>query len=535
MSDLLSGFQGGQPSEEQRQKIREAMLSSTFAFGKFVCGFHDLDPDVHAKMSLWIQRPTRFKLGQAPRGFLKTSTWTIANGLRRATKDPNSRTLISNEIQDNAEKWIGLMQDIVMSPIYRWLFPEVVPDPTRVKWNAHQLELKRTAKWPEATIEGCGVGGASTSNHYSTLINDDLVGKAARESPAVMEKAIDHRKLCWSLMVDASQSEIHDFGTRWAPQDVIDWILKNVSDVDQYFVPIRTNGTPTWPTRYPEEIIKQIRLEQGGEMFALQYENRVVGEGASKFDSALLRKWHLEFDHEEKMVFVLETPQGEKRVKREDCWGFQIIDAGLNPESPDARTANVTAFLTPPTPTVPFDLIIVEAKATKSTPYEVIEESHKSYAKWDPLYASIETFGGHQAFFHWLCVTYQDMRIRELKKDFSRNAKQKRINGFWGSYPSQGRVYILRSHTDLVDELDAYPHGTVDLLDAAGYLPTVWAPPNPQKPGIYRRPGVSDFDLSDYDAQEMIDKVMEGRSDFTGYSWLVPLLALLFTVSTSLV
>jgi hypothetical protein len=215
--DLLSSLATGKPSEEHRVAFREKMLRSTYAFGKFVCGFHDLDADVHGSMARWIQRESRFKQGKAPRGFFKTSLWTISDTLRESTGDPNLRSLLSNEIQDNAEKWIGLMQDIVMSPIYRWLFPEVVPDPLRVKWNAHQLELKRTAKWPEATIEACGVGGASTSNHYDRCRNDDLVGKAARESPAVMLKAIEHRKLCWSLLVNASKSRIIDVGTRWSP------------------------------------------------------------------------------------------------------------------------------------------------------------------------------------------------------------------------------------------------------------------------------------------------------------------------------
>jgi hypothetical protein len=506
---------------DELKKVADVCLKNTYAFGKFVCLFLDLDPDVHGPMASWVQRPTRFKLGQAPRGFLKTSLWTIADKLRRVTADPNLRVLLCNETQENSSKWIGLMQEIVMGEYYRALYPDRVPNPLKVPWNSTALQLRRDAKWPEATIEGIGVGGASTSRHYNIIVNDDLVGKEARESPSVMAKAIDQRKLCWSLMIDASKSEVHDFGTRWAPQDVIDWIIKNVSDIDHHFVDIyKDEMIPRWPTRYPENIIQQLRKEQGSEMFQLQYRNNVVGEGASKFDSKLLRNWTMEtqtLDGEEKEFFVLEAPTGEKRVAREDCLAYQIIDAGLNPESPDARTANLTAFLTPPTLTEPFDIIIAEAKATKSTPYQVIEEADKSYRRWDPLFASIETFGGHQAFFGWLSVTYQSMRIRELKKDFSRNAKNKRINGFWGSYPSQGRVYIHRSQTDLVDELDAYPNGrTVDLLDAAGYLPTVWAPPNPKKP-VIRHPGVTQFDLADWDPEEMAQRINEGRGEICGY------------------
>ena len=130
-------FISSSPSEEKRVEIREMVLRSTYAFGKFVCGFGDLDPDIHGGMCRWIEGGGRFKLGIAPRGFFKTSTWTLADGLRYATANPNSRTLLSNEIQDNAEKWIGLMQDVVMGPIYRWL------DRKSTRLNSSHLKLSR--------------------------------------------------------------------------------------------------------------------------------------------------------------------------------------------------------------------------------------------------------------------------------------------------------------------------------------------------------------------------------------------------------
>lgn len=506
---------------EDLEQLRKVCLESTYAFGKVVCGFADLDPDVHARMAEWEERDSRFKLGMAPRGFLKTSTWTIAGNLRRVTKDPNLRVLLVNETQLNTSKWIGLMQDIVQSPLYRALYPDRVPDPLKVRWNSTQLELQRKAKWPEPTIEGIGVGGASTSNHYNRIINDDLVGKEARESPSVMEKAWDQRKLSWSLLVDASKSEICDYCTRWHPDDVAARSLKTVQGLDVFTMPLRKeDGSPMWPKRYPDEVIQQIRAEQGVEMFALQYENRVVGGGASKFDPGLLRYWTTGVNDEGENVFKLEQPGGrEKEVKIENCLTFQIIDAGLSPESKDARTANVVAALTPPAPGEPFDIIILEAKATKSTPYQVIQESKATYDRWNPMLAAIETFGGHEAFFYWINATFPDMRIRKLDKDFSRNAKHKRIIGFWGSYPSQGRVYIHRSaHVDLVEELISYPNGkTVDLLDAAGYLPTVWCPPNPIKPVRTRPAGVTDFDIADYSEEEIRQMVNDGYSEVTGY------------------
>lgn len=520
--DLLTSLATGKVSEEHRVQIRDVMLMSTYAFGKFVFGFNDLDPDVHADMARWIERPSRFKLGKAARGFFKTSTWNLSNTLRKATADPNRRFLLSNEIQDNGEKWIGLMQDVVMSPIYRWLFPEVVPDPLRVKWNAHQLELKRTAKWPEATIEACGVGGASTSNHYDFLLNDDLVGKAARESPLVMQKAIDHRKLCWSLMVNANESHIIDIGTRWSPNDVIDYVEKTVADLDSYEVKIyKADGTPTWPKRYPASIIEQIRLEQGPVMFNLQYLNKVVGEGVTELDPSLLRYYTLAQDGEGKKWLFLERVGGTKKIPLEACNLFQVIDAGLTRASSDARTANVVAALTPPTPTEPFEIVFLEAKATHSDPNQVLEESYASYMTWKPTLAAIEVFGGHMAFYYWALATYPTMRLGKLPTDTSGNAKANRIRGFWGAYLRQARIYVLRSQTDLIDELTCWPNGkTVDLIDAGAYMPKVWVPPDAvDEHGNTTRKREREFKIGypklDEDAEAAAAEM--SRSETTGY------------------
>ena len=60
--------------------------------------------------------------------------------------------------------------------------------------------------------------------------------------------------------------------------------------------------------------------------------------------------------------------------------------------APDYPRIDVENLLYPPEA---FDIIILEAKATKSNPEGVLKESHATYLRWDPLVAAIETFGGH--------------------------------------------------------------------------------------------------------------------------------------------
>src|SRR5262245_54438766 len=123
--------------EDDRLQLRASALRSTYVFAAAVCGFADLKPSFHAAMAQWIQRERRpnpdkpgewlhcrHKLGMTPRDHLKSSLWTVADKLRRATVDPNLRILIANETDDNITKWLNTMQAVVLGPTYRWLFPE---------------------------------------------------------------------------------------------------------------------------------------------------------------------------------------------------------------------------------------------------------------------------------------------------------------------------------------------------------------------------------------------------------------------------
>ena len=132
------------PSEILRETLRVRALQSTYLFGKAVLGFRDLTPDLHGEMARWIQRPSPNrvggmgdrKLGLVPRDHLKTSIWTIADKLRRVTADPNLRVLILNEVEQNPINWVLKMERVVMeNPLYRWLYPQVIPDPAQVRWS----------------------------------------------------------------------------------------------------------------------------------------------------------------------------------------------------------------------------------------------------------------------------------------------------------------------------------------------------------------------------------------------------------------
>lgn len=506
------------PPESLREEMRKHALRSTYYFATAVCGFGDLAA-IHDFMARWYDadRGNR-RLGIAPRSSLKTSVWTIAGCLRRATVNPNLRILLSTEKVGNAEKWILLMQRIITSPVYRWLWPELVPKMGDVRWNQSQLELVRTALWPEPTIEAAGVGTASTSNHYEYVHEDDLLGETTYQSPIEVQKAIDDHKLKESLLV-RPEDPICTVGTRWRVDDVIGWMIENEgAKLDTLRLSIyKPNGETIWPEKFSLEYVASLRQKYGPALFALLYENEPLASGAVEFQAEWLRWWKWDHSIPEEPAILLEVPGGKdrppttKRVVIADCTTWQVTDCGLVDEDKRgaARTANVIVLLTPPEISEndqsgdagAFDIVLVVADAKRTAPKDTLDRAHDFYLEWDPSVAFLEVFGAHEVFFRWAVERFPNMRLRRLPTD-TRKSKQSRIREF-SPFATQGRFYIHREHTEFLSEWVAFPTGkTVDLLDALAWLPRVWVPPEAKNKRGFRLSDWLPGDETDADAAE---------------------------------
>jgi len=138
--------------------------------GKAIVGFEDLVPGIHGDMCRWIERPTRRKLGLVPRDHLKTSIWTIADTIRRIAVDPNVRMLIGNETATNAAHFLRRIQAVFeRASLFRWLFPEIIPEQGKTKWSETEMLVNRSHDYPESTVEAMGVGELSFLVTTATL------------------------------------------------------------------------------------------------------------------------------------------------------------------------------------------------------------------------------------------------------------------------------------------------------------------------------------------------------------------------------
>lgn len=136
-----------------------------------------------------------------------TSVCTRAAPVWHLARDPlhNLTFGIFNEKAENVQAWIfSITQTLERSRLFQLLWPEMLPrgvslaDQERgvtrrrdIKWGAGGVLFERDGVFPELSIEGHGIGGAVTGKHYTHKILDDIIGKEAAYSPAVMQHAVN--------------------------------------------------------------------------------------------------------------------------------------------------------------------------------------------------------------------------------------------------------------------------------------------------------------------------------------------------------
>ncbi len=466
-------------SEEVRLNLRMQAQRSTFLMAKAFVGFHDLTPTLHGIMCGWIEGPSTRKLGLVPRDHLKTSVWTIADTVRLIAANPNIRLLIANETATNASHFLRRIQAVFeRATLFRWLFPELIPDIGKTKWSESEMLVPRTKDYPEATVEVMGVGGAVVSRHYNMIKLDDLVGKEASESVDVMKKTIDWYLYCESLL-EKPIDPIQTYGTRWTHRDLYAWIMEHERDIDIFHrKAVAKDGTTLWSERFPLNELLRIKHKIGNFKFSCQYQNEPFDPESLTFDPGWLRYFELEgWEQDGEGTVSLRMVGQPKATKVVPCI---FVDPAISEKNYAARSAVVCAGLDEVE-----RVMVLEAWADRCQPLRMIDKIFEMAARWDPIAIVVEGVAYQRAlkgFIEAECMRRgRWLNVREVRPG-SKEGKETRIRGLQ-PYAERGRLWIRRSTCQvLIEEFEAFPLGdTVDVLDALSYGPQVWVSPDTDK------------------------------------------------------
>ena len=564
---------GGSPrdfTDPQVSALRELYAdrdTGLWFFSQHIFGFKDLKFEIHAPICQFIghwgetyltdgtvtdrpfdvQDPRCVKsyrrlMVRVSREFFKTSLLTRANSLwTLMTKDIDATIGIFNEKEANPVSWIDAIRNVVESSILlQVLYRDFMPQGVGFWDREKGISKLRTQKWggtgmlfnrnshgvSELSIEPQGIGGAQAGKHYTHKILDDIIGLAAKESPAVMENAIewvDHSRPLERPAEGGCELVCH---TRWSYADVYThmeekWpgeyliLQRSLLENPETGVADDVNGVSIFPEKistrkayamkkadpftfsaqyqnipkagkdqsFAEEWLGRCHVIQLGDRLGLQYD---ITGGYEKFNPEVVDKECLE-----------RGEKGPQTVPLELCDVGIILDPAPSAESDirsnsKARNGLVAVAMDPWG-----RCTCLHGWFSKETSTSILKELAKESEMWQCYKVGIEevTFSSLYAPL-WSRIIELDPQYKDFKPEFRKmltksRDKHKRIrdnllwpmeNGLWyfnAGVPmnmqpdnQQGRFPPGGPCSYLIAEILAFPYGgTVDIVDALSYTP----------------------------------------------------------------
>ena len=211
-----------------------------------------------------------------PRGGRKTTILTIRYPQWKTLSDLDLRTLIILNTANNASaKLSRIKQEFESEAKIYSMWPEAIPIFGDVTWTNHKLIVNRRMISEDATFDCGGINSAVTSRHCDLVVFDDPTspekGKQTAElllpSLDQIELSIGRFKLTKFLQDNPKKAETLLATTRWADNDIIDWVRNNYSNFAYYEMKIIVDGKPLMQ-RFPMEVIDQMRIDLGPYFFS---------------------------------------------------------------------------------------------------------------------------------------------------------------------------------------------------------------------------------------------------------------------------
>jgi len=465
--------------DNQKSSLAELGKKSLYFLGRGILGKDYMTPQVHKPVCAFLQdEAIKRKILVLPRSFLKSTLGVIVLSLWLGIQNPDIRILIVCNIIENAMNHLRQIKAIIeTNDMFRALYPDVIPDPRKVRWSDQHVDLKRPTQWGESTFNAAGLGGNIVSTHYDYIIMDDiLTGKkdsVTKEelmpSQLEIERAIGWYKLSISLLDTPSRGRMLYLGTPWALHDVVDYIINEDQTFKLYTQSVYKGGgykvhskeqVPIYPERFDAEALALTKKQQGSYIYASQY--------------------LLEPLPAEKMVFKSEDIQYFAHLPNVPYWVFTYVDPAISSKKTACNTAIITIARTCDNRIYVIDCI----RERGLRPSKLLDMIFAVHKKYKPMHVGIESV----AYQESIGMNLQDKMLADnyffsIKGDTPSgvDTKDVRIRGMQPRFQAKG-VWIKKWMDGLESELleyqgvDKSPY--VDAIDAlAGAIKISMEPP----------------------------------------------------------
>lgn len=370
-------------------------------------------------------------------------------------KEQQYKIILSTYGAELAEKMGLSTRDVIASDGYQAIFPNV----------QLRADVKAKAKWmtnKQGSYTGVGVGTAVTGIGADILIIDDLhKNREEAESQTVRETA-------WEYYRSTLYSRLEGYGAvivimqRWHQDDLVGKLLEEqekhkgtdkahdkwevinfpaIAEEDEYYNDqlIRKRGESLWPSKFPLEVLENIRQTAGVYNWISQYQQDPILAEFQEFKQNAF-KYFNEEDLQGKFLkysTIIDPAISQKR----DADNTVVLTIAKEVNGPNWYRIREDAGKFTPQQTI--DLIFVHQNEYHSEVYlETV--AYQMALK----YSIIEEQKRRQRYFV----------VHEIK---SSGNKELRIRGLLPLY-SSGVVYHRQSDTEYERELLSFPRGKHD-------------------------------------------------------------------------
>jgi hypothetical protein len=415
---------------------------------------------------------------------------------QRRIHNPHSRNLIVSENKENSLK-IGtrIRRHFESNALFRTFYPEILPT-TQEKWTDSSLQIHIPGGHPdphgEGTFDFIGVGGALQSRHYNgLLLQDDLVGRKAIESPTVMDKTIEYHQLIVGVFDNDDSTHESDelvIGNRWGFHDLNSHVVEH----EPWFVVeshgamggccnLHPHGVPIFPEEFGIKKLMRLKERLGTYKFSCQFLNNPVSPENADFQESWLNWFE-----------IVVKPSGERVIRHEVKDGFIRKDIPVSTlrkaiatdptHSQNAAAGRCRHAIAVVGMSDVGNYYLLDCWAKTCTYAEYFRTLFDMAKKWDLHRVGFETsagqgLGAYHLEYYSRLNNYR-IKIVELKGEAEladgtmSHKKEFRIRDVLSPIAEFGRFFTMRRWQDFLGEYNTFPKGRfMDILDTLAYIP----------------------------------------------------------------
>jgi len=502
------------------RKIRAQSLVSPYFFIKTLLKNPDMCEEIHGveleKTIRAMAAGKRYKWIEWPRGFLKSTTFTLGLSVwltlpedehdkacalhelgvtpkvwdeRSKLRNQNISQLLAYETLDMAKAKLAHIRSFYEEyELFRLCFPEIAHNGTESPWNTEKLCIrrdKRKPQQPDCTFEAIGVGAAGQSRHFDVIWCDDVVGKDAIKSDAVMADTIQWFGQLNGMEQLGGRTWRFGVSNRWGFNDLNSHLRLNephweFSTLKSYNVNEKGERVPTWPDVYTLEVLDQKRASMHEDEFFAQYQNEPRPPGGADMDSD---KFHLY------------TIRSSNEIWCKTCQKSYYIE-GMNryihydPYNAKKKLSRSLPAIAVVGTAVDKHVFLLDSYIKKDAYEKIFAKLFELNTVWDPVMLTYEDVGAQNMAEYYIRQFQKSKEFKEMKaRPFRRiepvttsgRPMEIRVRDYLIPVIEKGKFGIHESQTQILEMAATFPHTVpghdYDLLDALAQGPRVWRYP----------------------------------------------------------